>query len=67
MEALKLLQPFTKKLLSIRRKKVDRNKILYKGYTKKHCFTRFITMQNFGDDIKNGIIRIHMRNIKKIN
>ena len=33
--------------------------------TKKHCFTRFITMQNFGDDFNNDIIRMYMRNSEK--
>lgn len=36
--------------------------MVYKGYKNRHDFTKFKTIQSFGEAIKNGIVTVDMVN-----
>ena len=48
-------------------KKVDRNKMVYKGTNKIYVFRNFKTIRTFGNDIRNNIISLDTANIEQMN
>ena len=48
-------------------KKVDRNKIVYKGTNKTYDFRNFKTMRTFGNEIRNNVISLDTANIEQAN
>ena len=48
-------------------KKVDRNKMVYKGTNKTYDFRNFKTMRAFGNEIRNNIISLDTANIEQAN
>ena len=48
-------------------KKVDRNKIVYKGTNKTYDFRNFKTIRTFGNEIRNNVISLNTANIEQAN
>ena len=48
-------------------KKVDRNKIIYKGTNKTYDFRNFKTIRTFGNEIRNNVISLDTANIEQAN
>ena len=48
-------------------KKVDRNKMVYKGTNKTYDFRNFKTIRTFGNEIRNNIISLDTANIEQAN
>ena len=48
-------------------KKVDRNKMAYKGTNKTYHFRNFKTVRTFGDEIRNNVISLDTINIEQTN
>ena len=48
-------------------KKVDRNKMVYKGTNKTYDFRNFKTIHTFGNDIRNNVISLDTANIEQAN
>ena len=48
-------------------KKVDRNKMVYKGNNKTYDFRNFKTIRTFGNEIRNNIISLDTANIEQAN
>ena len=48
-------------------KKVDRNKMVYKGTNKTYDFRNFKTMRTFGNEIRNNVISLDTANIEQAN
>ena len=48
-------------------KKVDRNKMVYKGTNKTYDFRNFKTIRTFGDEIRNNVITLDTANIEQTN
>ena len=48
-------------------KKVDRNKIFYKGTNKTYDFRNFKTIHTFGNEIRNNVITLDTANIEQTN
>ena len=48
-------------------KKVDRNKMVYKGTNKTYDFRNFKTIRAFGNEIKNNVISLDTANIEQAN
>ena len=46
-------------------KKVDRNKMLYKGTSKTYDFRNFKTIRTFGNEIRNNVISLDTANIEQ--
>ena len=46
-------------------KKVDRNKMVYKGANKTYDFRNFITIRAFGNEIRNNVITLDTANIEQ--
>ena len=49
------------------KKKVDRNRMLYKGTNKTYDFRNFKTIRAFGNEIRNNIISLDTANIEQAN
>ena len=48
-------------------KKVDRNKVVYKGTNKAYDFRNFKTIRTFGNEIRNNVISLDTANIEQAN
>ena len=48
-------------------KKVDRNKMVYKGTNKTYDFRNFKTIRTFGNEIRNNVISLDTANIEQAN
>ena len=48
-------------------KKVDRNKMVYKGTNKTYDFRNFKTIRTFGNEIRNNVISLDTANIEQVN
>ena len=48
-------------------KKVDRNKVVYKGTNKAYDFRNFKTIRTFGNEIRNNVISLDRANIEQAN
>ena len=48
-------------------KKVDRNKMIYKGTNKTYDFRNFKTIRTFGNEIRNNVISLDTANIEQAN
>ena len=48
-------------------KKVDRNKVVYKGTNKAYDFRNFKTIHTFGNEIRNNVISLDTANIEQAN
>ena len=48
-------------------KKVDRNKMVYKGTNKTYDFINFKTIRTFGNEIRNNVISLDTANIEQAN
>ena len=48
-------------------KKVDRNKMVYKGTNKTYDFKNFKTIRTFGNEIRNNVISLDMANMEQAN
>ena len=48
-------------------KKVDRNRMVYKGTNKTYDFRNFKTIRTFGNEIRNNIISLDTANIEQAN
>ena len=48
-------------------KKVDRNKMVYKGTNKTYDFRNFKTIHTFGNEIRNNVISLNTANIEQTN
>ena len=48
-------------------KKVDRNKMFYKGNNKTYDFRNFKTIRTFGNEIRNNVITLDTENIEQTN
>ena len=48
-------------------KKVDRNKMVYKGTNKTYDFRNFKTIRAFGNEIRNNVISLDTANIEQTN
>ena len=48
-------------------KKVDRNKMFYKGTNKTYDFRNFKTIHTFGNEIRNNVITLDTANIEQTN
>ena len=48
-------------------KKVDRNKMVYKGTNKTYDFRSFKTIRSFGNEIRNNVISLDTANIEQAN
>ena len=48
-------------------KKVDKNKMVYKGTNKTYDFRNFKTIHTFGNDIRNNVISLDTANIEQAN
>ena len=48
-------------------KKVDRNKMVYKGANKTYDFRNFKTIRTFGNEIRNNVITLDTANIEQAN
>ena len=48
-------------------KKVDRNRMVYKGTNKTYDFRNFKTIRAFGNEIRNNVIRLDTANIEQAN
>ena len=48
-------------------KKVDRNKMVYKGTNKTYDFRNFKTIHTFGNEIKNNVINLDTANMEQAN
>ena len=48
-------------------KKVDRNKMVYKGANKTYDFRNFKTIRTFGNEIRNNVISLDTANIEQAN
>ena len=48
-------------------KKVDRNKMVYKGINKTYDFRNFKTISTFGNEIRNNVISLDTANIEQAN
>ena len=48
-------------------KKVDRNKMFYKGTNKTYDFRNFKTIRTFGNEIRNNVITLDTENIEQTN
>ena len=48
-------------------KKVDRNKMVYKGTNKTYDFRNLKTIHTFGNEIRNNVISLDMTNIEQAN
>ena len=48
-------------------KKVDRNKMVYKGTNKTYDFRNFKTIRTFGNEIRNNVISLDTANIEQTN
>ena len=48
-------------------KKVDRNKMVYKGAKKTYDFRNFKTIRTFGNEIRNNVITFDTANIEQVN
>ena len=48
-------------------KKVDRNKMVYKGANKTYDFRNFKTIRTFGNEIRNNVISLNAANIEQTN
>ena len=48
-------------------KKVDRNKMVYKGTNKTDNFRNFKTIPTFGNEIRNNVISLNTANIEQAN
>ena len=48
-------------------KKVDRNKMVYKGSNKTYDFRNFKTIRTFGNEIRNNVISLDTANIEQAN
>ena len=48
-------------------KKVDRNKMVYKGTNKTYDFRNFKTIRTFGNEIRNNVISFDIANIEQAN
>ena len=48
-------------------KKVDRNKMFYKGTNKTYDFRNFKTIHTFGNEIRNNVITLDIANIEQTN
>ena len=50
----------------LKKKKPDRNKMVYDGYNRTYDFKKFRTIRTFGDDIRTNSINIYTTNIEQI-
>ena len=50
----------------LKKKKPDRNKMVYDGYNRTYDFKKFRTIRAFGDDIRTNSINIYTTNIEQI-
>ena len=48
-------------------KKVDRNRMVYKGTNKTYDFRNFKTIRAFGNEIRNNVISLDTANIEQAN
>ena len=48
-------------------KKIDRNRLVYKGTNKTYDFRNFKTIRAFGNEIRNNIISLDTANIEQVN
>ena len=48
-------------------KKVDRNKMVYKGTNKTYDFRNFKTIRTFGNEIRNNVISLDTANMDQAN
>ena len=48
-------------------KKVDRNRMVYKGTNKTYDFRNFKTIHAFGNEIRNNVISLDTANIEQAN
>ena len=48
-------------------KKLDRNKMVYKGTNKTYDFRKFKTIRAFGNEIRNNVISLDTANIEQTN
>ena len=55
------------KIEEIKEKKVDRNKMVYKGINKTYEFRNFKTICTFGNEIRNNVISLDTANMEQAN